>query len=151
MVEQLRMELGQRGELVIIVETMPSREFHRLQPSTRELALLNSLAQRNSARGLISDIQLPLKTRLRATDSITKPLAKGTSFFDDVNWDSFAKEFPHGMLLRLSLPAFSEDGTKAIICYWASGGFDDSRGAYLIFEKKQGRWVVVDYLGAWIT
>lgn len=53
--------------------------------------------------------------------------------------------------MRLSLPAFSEDGTRAMIYYRASGGFDDAQGAYMIFEKKEGKWVVVDYLAMWIT
>jgi hypothetical protein len=50
-----------------------------------------------------------------------------------------------------SLPAFSEDGKKAILYYSATGGFDDSQGAYMIFEKKQVVWTVVDYLVHWIT
>jgi hypothetical protein len=61
-----------------------------------------------------------------------------------------SKQFPDGMLLQLSRPVFSEDGTRAIIYYYASGGFDNEQGAYLILEQKQGRWVAVDTFGMWI-
>ena len=67
------------------------------------------------------------------------------------NWADFSKQFPGAKLVRFSLPAFSEDGTRAIVNYSASGGFENSQGAYMIFEKKQGVWTVVDYLGNWIT
>ena len=138
---------------MIIAETLPSQGIRNLPPKTQESAqesaLVKSLVQRNSAPGVIRNIQLPPGTPLVALDSITTSPAKGTLY--GVNWDSFAKEFPHGVMLRLSLPAFSEDGTNAIVYYAETGGFDDSRGGYLIFEKKQGRWVLVSLLGSWIT
>jgi hypothetical protein len=150
-IAQLRAELGGRGELVIVAETLPSREFPRLSASTRESRLLKSLTERNAALGVIHDVQLPPKTRLGPPDSMMRPPATARPFFDRVDWAAFTKEFPFGMVLRMSLPAFSEDGTKAIIYYEATGGFDDRRGSYLIFEKQQGHWVVVDYVGYWIT
>jgi len=151
LIAQLRVELGSRGELVILTDTLPSREFHRLSASTRESSLLKSLTERNAAVGVIHDVQLPPKTRLGPTDSMMRPPATGRPFFDRIDWAAFTKEFPSGMVLRMSLPAFSEDGTKAIIYYEATGGFDNSRGSYLIFQKQQGHWVVVDYVGNWIT
>jgi hypothetical protein len=152
-IAQLRsVTFGQRGELLIIPETL--QRWPRLPPmppSFRESALLKSLTQRNSAPGVIRDVQLPPRTRLGATDSMSKPAASDVSFFDGVNWDSFKKEFPSGMLLRLSLPAFSDDGTRAIIYYQAAGGFDDSAGGYLILEKQPGRWAIIDGFGFWIS
>jgi len=34
---------------------------------------------------------------------------------------------------------------------WETGGFDDSNGGGYIFERREARWVVVDYLAMWIT
>jgi hypothetical protein len=134
-VEQLRHgEFGSdRGELVIVDETIPTAAFHELPDSTRELALVMRLRQRNAVPKRISDIRLPPNTRLVSASA------------------ALGNQFPGATIVRLSLPAFSEDGTRAIINYVASRGFDDSRGAYVIFDKKEGKWVVVDYLAPWIT
>lgn len=148
--EQLRSgEFGQqRGELVILNETMPTAAFYDLPDSTRELALLNRLRRQNdSTVKPIAGVRLPPNTRL-SPNLFRKPNQQGGSLSD---WEFFSKEFPQAKLVRLSLPAFSEDGTRAIIYYTASGGFDDAQGAYMIFERKQGKWVVVDYLVMWIT
>jgi hypothetical protein len=141
-VEQLRGgEFGQdRGELVLYNRTLPTSAFHTLPESTREISLLTLLRRRNdSTSAVITGVRLPTNTRLVS------------SYFGSVNWQEFSEKFPAGTLLRLSLPAFSEDGARAIVVYSASGGFDNSRGAYMIFEKKEGKWIVVDYLGMWIT
>lgn len=143
--------LSGRGELVIVAETIPAREIHRLNDSDPESDLRTALIQRNAAPAVIRNIQLPQKTRLGLNDSMTKPPPAGRPFFDHVNWDSFRKEFPFGMVLRMSRPAFSANGTKAIIYYQATGGFNDSQGSYLIFVKQEGRWVLVASLGNWIT
>lgn len=148
--EQLRGgEFGRhRGELVILDETLGTSAFHELPDSTRELALLNLLRRLNdSAAKPITGVRLPPNTRL-SPNVIRKPNQQGGSLSD---WKFFTQEFPQAKLVRLSLPACSEDGTRAMIYYRASGGFDDAQGAYMIFEKKQGKWVVVDYLLTWIT
>ena len=54
------------------------------------------------------------------------------------NWPDFSKRFVEAKLLRFSLPAFSEDDARAIVYYSATGGVQDSRGAYLVFENRQG-------------
>jgi hypothetical protein len=141
-VEQLRRGLfGQdRGELVIVNQTIPTAELHNLSDSPRETRLLDLLRQRNEAtRKPISGVRLPPRTRFVAPSAVP-------------NWENFSGTFRAGeKVLRFSLPAFSEDGSRAIVYYWATGGFDDSQGGYLVFESKQEQWIVVDALGIWIT
>jgi hypothetical protein len=136
----LRGEFSNRGELVIVNQTIPSSELHPLPDSPRETHLLDLLRQRNDAvRKPITGVRLPPRTRFVAPHSIP-------------TWENFSKTLRAGeKVLRFSLPAYSEDGTRAILYYWATDGFDDSQGAYLVFEKKQGQWVAVDALGMWIT
>jgi hypothetical protein len=129
-----------RGELVIVNQTIPTAEFHNLLDSPRETHLLDLLRQRNDGtRKPISGVRLPPRTRLVAPSAVP-------------SWEHFSETFRAGeKVLRFSRPAFSEDGSRAILYYWATGGFDDSRGGYLVFEKKQEQWSVVDALGLWIT
>jgi hypothetical protein len=127
-----------RGELMICNQTLPASAFHTLRDSTRETSLLTLLRRRNeSTSTLTTGLRLPPNTRLV------------TSCCEMVNWQECAKEFPAVKLLRLSLPAFSDDGMRAVVVYSASG-FNDARGAHMVFEKKQGIWTVVDYLGRWV-
>jgi hypothetical protein len=142
--EQVRRDLQVEfhGELVILNETITTAELHpRSYDDIRERRLFDLLRKRNdSARTAIAGIRLSARTRLVEANSVQ-------------NWDEFSKRFPGAKLVRLSLPAFSEDGAKSIIYYSATGGPDDSRGGYMVFEKeeKEDRWIVVDYLSTWIT
>ena len=141
-VEHLRRGVfgSDRGELVIVNYTIPTAELHSLSGSPREAHLLDLLRRRNDAtRKPISGVRLPPQTRFIAPTSVP-------------NWENFSQTFRAGeKVVRFTLPAFSEDGTKAILYYWVTGGFDDSQGGYLVFEKKQEQWIAVDELGMWIT
>jgi len=140
-VEQVRRDLQVQhsGELLIVNQTIPTSELHTVRDSTRETHLLELLRQRNdSTRKSITGVRLPARTRLIEANSVQ-------------NWADMSKQFPGTKLVRFSLPAFSEDGAKVIVYYSATGGFNDSQGGYMIFEKKQGQWIVVDYLAMWIT
>jgi hypothetical protein len=129
-----------RGELMICNQTLPASAFHTLRESTRETGLLTLLRRRNeSTSTLTTGLRLPPNTRIVSSE------------FCELNWRELSREFPGGQLLKLSLPAFSDDGTRAVVVYEASGGFGDYRGACMIFAKKQGNWTVVDYLGMWIA
>jgi hypothetical protein len=152
--DQLRRgEFGQDGrELAILDETIPTSQFQRPpDDAPRELTLMNLLRRRNNSTARITGVRLPPKTRLMSASFVRPPNAQGRSFFDEMKWERFSTDLRDMRLVRLSLPAFSEDRTRAIIYYSATGGFDDSRGAYMVYEKKQGQWTVVDYLYPWIT
>lgn len=139
-VEQVRRDLQVGGgELVILNQTIPTSELHIVRDSTREPHLLDLLRQRNdSTRKSISGVRLPPGARLVDPSSVQ-------------NWADFSKQFSGAKLVRLSLPAFSQDGSRAILYFSATGGFNNSRGGYLVFEKKQDQWVAVGGIGMWIT
>ena len=140
-VAQLRgSEFGQdKRELIICDRTLHTLAFRTLQDSTRETGLLTLLRRRNSTSVSITGVRLSPNTRLLSSD------------FCDLTRQQFSQKPPPGRLLTLTLPAFSDDGMRAIIVYSAFGGFDDSQGAFMIFEKKNGKWIVTDYLEMWIT
>lgn len=130
-----------RGDLVIVNETIPTSEFHTLHdPPAGEAGLAALLRQRNdSTRTSIKGVRLPARTRFIAPRSVP-------------SWENFSTTFRAGeKVLRLSLPAFSEDESRVILYYWATGGFDDSQGGYLVFEKRAEQWTLVDTFGIWIT
>jgi hypothetical protein len=129
-----------RGELVISNQTIPTSEFHTVRDSSREAEMMDLLRKRNdSTRKSISGVRLSPGVRLVDASSVH-------------DWaDFFAKQFPGSKLVMFSLPAFSEDGRRAIVYYSASGGFDDSQGAYLVFENRQRKWGAVYAFGMWIT
>jgi hypothetical protein len=61
-------------------------------------------------------------------------------------------EVPGEKLVSFSLPAIVEDATtRGVVYYSATGGFNDSRGACMMFLKREGHWEVVAYLWSWIT
>lgn len=139
-VEQVQRDLQvqNQGELLILNQSLQTAELHSVRAEAiREPRLFDLLRQRNdSTRKAITGIRLPRRTRLVEANSVQ-------------NWN--AKRPPGEKLVRFSLPAFSEDGAKGIVYYSATGGFDDSQGGYMIFEKNHGQWIVVDYVGMWIT
>lgn len=60
-----------RGELVIVNQTIPTAEFHNLSDSLRETHLLDLLRQRNdSTRKPIKDVRLPPRARLLPAASV---------------------------------------------------------------------------------
>jgi len=138
-IEQVRRDLQVGGgELLILNQTIPTSELHAVRDSTRESHLLDLLRQRNSTRRPISGVRLPPGARLVDPSSVQ-------------NWANFSKQFPGAKLVSFSLPAFSQDGNRAILYFSATGGFQDSRGGYLVFEKKQEQWIAVNVFGFWIT
>jgi hypothetical protein len=137
--EQVRQDLQADGGLAIVNQTIPTADLHALSPDAirRERRLVDLLRQRNESKKAITGLRLPPRTRLVDANSVQ-------------NWD--ATKFPGEKLVRFSLPAIVEGATtKGIVYYSATGGFDDSRGAYIIFLKREGQWAVVDYLYSWIT
>jgi len=57
-------------------------------------------------------------------------------------FDTDAIKARNQRVVRLSLPAVSDDGTRALVFSWTSGGFSDSSGGGYVFEKTQecGPW-----------
>jgi len=135
-IEQVLRDVG--GVLLIVNETIPTADLHGVRSDgVREERLLDLLRQRNnSTTKVITGVRLPPRARLVNADVVQ-------------SWE--ANKAPGDKLVRVSLPAFSEDGTKSLVYYSATGGFDDSRGGYMIFQKREGRWIAVDFFGVWVT
>ena len=51
----------------------------------------------------------------------------------------------------LSLPALSDDGTRGGVYTLMRRGFDSGRGAGYVFEKSNGRWVLRNRFGVFIS
>ena len=54
-------------------------------------------------------------------------------------------------MVSTSLPAFADDGMRAIVYTEASAGFGDGHGAGFVFEKVDGHWVVRRRFATWIS
>jgi hypothetical protein len=132
---QIRRE--QSKDLALVNETVPAAEFRdRLSGVTRERVLIDKLLLRNNSSFLISS---------NVTSSIELVDAKSVR-------KSGRGEFDTNVIsARFGLPVFSDDGARALVYTWAAGGFDDFRGGGYLFERKQGEWIIVDYLARWIT
>jgi hypothetical protein len=142
---QIRRE--QSKDLALVNETVPAAEFRdRLSGVTRERVLIDKLLLRNNSSFLISS-NVTSSIELVDAKSVRK---SGRGEFD-TNVISARFGQRNRRLLRLSLPVFSDDGARALVYTWAAGGFDDFRGGGYLFERKQGEWIIVDYLARWIT
>ena len=134
--------------LAFIRETLPAAEFNSaLSEVTRERSLVEKLLTRNQTSLSLpsvtfgSEVELVDATSIRKADGVT------------VDWTMVRTRFAlrKMRLVRLSLPVFSDDGMRALVAVWTTGGFDDGSGGGYVFQKKQGSWIVVDYLALWIT
>ena len=146
-IQQLQRE-DNRRPFTLVHETLPATEFTSLlERVTREHDMVAALIARNRVATLIPKAVLKLTPQTLSFASIVQP---GTR---DIDWDAVRTLItaPGTRPLRLSLPAFSEDGQRALVYVWATAGFDLSSGGGYLFEKKQGSWIIVDYLAPWIT
>jgi len=149
MLEQAVRETG-RSAYIFLDKTVASAQFRNSLRSTRPGSVLfDPLVQRNEVVARITGLQLPSNVSLVDANLLLRTAREGQGA--TVDFEVLKKEFPGSMLIQLSLPALSQDGTKAVMYYWATGGFDDSRGTCYVFEKREGRWIIVDAPWSWIT
>jgi hypothetical protein len=144
--EQVKRETQQ--PLAFIRETLPAAEFlGRVSKITQERVLVAKLLTRNQA-----SLSVPLMTLAPAMELLDLvSIQKAGSV--EVDWEIVRTRFTlRGMrLVRLSLPAFSDDGTRALVEIWTTGGFNDGRGGTWVFQKNNGSWTSVNYLRSWIS
>mgnify|MGYP006271959817 CR=1 FL=1 len=148
---------AQEGSMAVISDRTIGRGFLPT-PGTQKArgaipeALLDALKDRNVTRAslpglcegvsrcrvLTPDIQQRFRERAqrlrRRAIEDGETLPRGFSPF----WDSFAKEFPDaGGLLRVSLPAFSDDGSQALVAIvWTAATVQG--GSQLILMNQTG-------------
>lgn len=133
--------------LALLNETLTVVDFpERLTSGTSEPVLVNKLLQRNRSPLVISSNVKP------SVELVDAPAVRKRGS-PDLDMDAIRERFgqQRRRLVRLSLPVFSDDGSRALICTWTAGGFNDASGGGYVFERRQGQWVIVGYLAAWIT
>ena len=144
--EQLQRE--QKKDFALANETLPSSDFASyLSNVTRERDLVDKLLKRNeSSPGFLNGVASST-TELVDVMAIRKPGAQ------DIDWIDLGRQFRlrKKLLVRLSLPVFSEDHMRALVYVWASEGFDASMGGGYMFQKRDNGWIIVDYLSPWIN
>jgi len=128
-------------------ETLTAAEFqNRLSRVTIESILVDKLLRRNQSLFVIDSSVKP-SIELVDGSTVRKP---GSADLDmDVIRARFGEQ--RARLVRLSLPVFSDDASRALVFTWTAGGFNDAGGGGYVFERRQGQWIVVGYLAAWIT
>jgi hypothetical protein len=148
MLEQAVRETG-RSAYILLDKTVASAQFRNSLRSRRPGSVLfDPLLQRNEVVARVTGLQLPSNVRLVDANLLLRSAREGQGV--TVDFEVLKKEFPGSTLVQLSLPAFSQDGTKAVMYYWATGGFDDSWGTCYVFEKREGSWIIVDAPWSWI-
>jgi hypothetical protein len=145
-VDQIQREKHPRT-LALMNETLTAAEFQdHLSRVTAEPILVDKLLRRNQSLLVINSTVKP-SIELVDASTVRKP---GSADLDmDVIGERFGQQ--RGRLVRLSLPVFSDDASRALVFTWTAGGFDHASGGGYVFERRQGQWIVVGYLAAWIT
>ena len=144
--EQLQRE--QNKDFALANETLPSSDFvSYLRNVTREQDLVDKLLKRNESSPGFLDGVASSTTELIDVTAIRKPGAQ------DIDWIDLGRQsrLRKKLLVRLSLPVFSEDHMRALVWVWASEGFDASMGGGYVFQKRDNGWIIVDYLSHWIN
>jgi hypothetical protein len=144
--DQIQREKQPRA-LAVMNETLTAAEFRgRLENITSEPVLVDRLLRRNESA---FRIRSNVKPSIELVDSSTVR-QRGRA---ELDMQAVGARFGQRSrrLVRLSLPAYSDDGARALVFTWTAGGFDDASGGGYLFERKQGQWIVVGYLAAWIA
>lgn len=67
-------------------------------------------------------------------------------------WPAFYKQFPgSGGLFTFSRVGFSADGTQALFYLRHTCGLLCGGGAYVVMEKRDGRWVIWKEITMWVS
>jgi hypothetical protein len=71
--------------------------------------------------------------------------------FKDGGWDNYHRIFGFKPLVKVSLPGLNGDKTRAFIYYSSSTDGLGGAGFYLVLEKVDGKWTVIESMLAWIS
>lgn len=71
--------------------------------------------------------------------------------FKDGGWDNYHRIFGFKPLVKVSLPGLNGDKTRAFIYYSSSTDELGGAGFYLVLEKVDGKWKVIQSMLAWIS
>jgi hypothetical protein len=78
-------------------------------------------------------------------DSIEKEI-----FNNDNGWALFYEKYKNSQgILDFSRAGFSNDKKQALIYYGNQSNWKSGKGFYVIFEKKDGKWIRINSMTAW--
>lgn len=109
-------------------------------------AILGDLIAKNAKKYALENKFSPeLKVKFIA-DSEEEKIFSGAN-----GWEDFRKIYGSVGITELSRVGFSADKTKALFYTGSQADWLVGSGFYLILEKKDGKWIVVDSVMAWIS
>lgn len=71
--------------------------------------------------------------------------------FKNGGWDNYHRTFGFIPLVKVSRPGHNGDKTRAFIYYSSSTDGLGGVGFYLVLEKVDGKWTVIESMLAWIS
>lgn len=114
-------------------------------PSGFNKAAVQSLKTRNSGNHQLPQLSL-CKSFKRVAGS------KLQALFEKSWWPGFRRAYPHASgTFSLSLPGYSLNGTTAIVQVSSACGGLCGGGFYWVLQYANGKWVIVERSGAWIS
>jgi hypothetical protein len=148
---------GQPGsKYAVLNETLPSSWIRGTPADLKERSdaeLVVRMLRRNEVSvALSAELLAPLNLPIVDIQSVQKATASADRA-REFDYDAIRTQFGQKGLkvIRVSLPAFSDDGNRVALYYWWCGGFDDAGGGGQILQRQQGRWVTIAGFGVWIT
>jgi len=132
--------------VALLNETLPAAEIEpRLRGRQDTEPVFRTLIERALGRN-----EMPVRisstvnpgVELLEIGSVRKP---GSGF----DWETIRSH--RQLVVRLSLPVVTDDGTRALVFSWTACGFDCLSGAGYVFEKKPEGGTIIQYIAAWIT
>jgi hypothetical protein len=117
--------------------------------------LVNDLLTNNSAPQSIARCSPPAPYRLSSPKLLgaafesAKPGQARPHYY---NWGSLRAQFPDFVgVLEFASPAYSADGTVALLYFWTGCGDLCGSGYLYLLEKSGGHWKVVKTFSPWVS
>jgi hypothetical protein len=111
--------------------------------------LYNSLPQSIGNYSPPSPFQL---SSVRTLGAVLKAVKPGLVRAHYYNWDLLHAQFPDAAgILEFSAPAYSPDGSAALVYFWTGCGSLCGRGYVYILEKSDGTWRVARTFSPWVS
>jgi hypothetical protein len=114
--------------------------------------MIDAFLVANRARRPVVQVYGPVDgAKLLSDDALGRFFAKGSGGATD-GWKLFREAHPESAgIMELSCPAFSADGSEALICvgqqfHWLAG-----EGTYWLYRKDGSTWKKARAAGAWIS
>ena len=128
-----RFDTGAELELQNLTDTLPT-----LDQSTIQSFLSHNSVPQRLKQGLFENFPVVL---------IPETMRKDLYGDRDNPWIELFDQYPDCIgLLAFSRPGISEDGAQALIYLEAP-----STGNYALLSRESGRWVVIEWVRAWIS